>query len=71
MRFELESLAAAKEETGLEVGRLKREWAALKRRGDEEVEAVEKLKEAKAKADEELQATRDAGTLAKNEVRWR
>ena len=69
MRCELESLASAKAEAGQEVGRLKREWAALKRRSDEEVEAVEKLKDAKIKAEEELERTRESAALANSEVR--
>ena len=67
-RVELESLAAAREESAAEVGRLKREWTALKRRSDEEVEAVERLKEAKNKADEELQHARHKVNHAKEEV---
>ena len=67
-RLELEALASEKEEASTEVSRLKREWAALKKRSEEEVDAVERLKNAKDKAEGELQSIKRQVEEAKREV---
>ena len=66
--MELEALASEKEEASTEVSRLKREWAALKKRSEEEVDAVERLKNAKDKAEGELQSIKRQVEEAKREV---
>ena len=70
-RAELDSLAEEKEEATTEVTRLKREWAALKKRSEEEVEAVERLRKAKEKVESEWHNVKRQAQDAKKEVKIR